>query len=87
MQKFYRVIKENPLWEVGAILVLTDTGTAYAPINDLWNLNLNVVEYLKREVIENQPLFFERVYKDDLLNNCYRTVEEMKKRFNENFRR
>lgn len=61
MSKYYRVIKEHPVWELGAILHYDDD--EYAPISDVWN-KFDEFEGLCENVrvVELSPDYFERVY-------------------------
>ena len=65
MIKYFRVIKDNPLWDVGAILSNSKHDRQCLPIEDIWNKNNHHTEYLSIEIVENQPEFFERVYKSE----------------------
>lgn len=84
MTKYYRVIKANPLWEVGAILKYDSAQGnkgGYTPIEDIWDVlgEHQSGEYLSKNFIEMEPEFFERVYKSDLDKVVYYTKEEFKK--------
>lgn len=35
--RYYRVVKDHPLWEVGAILANKDNPKRVEPISDVWN--------------------------------------------------
>lgn len=62
--KYFRVIRENFLWKLGAILEELDDG-GYAPLNgiDIWDMTkFNDEEYISGEIVENSPLYFQRVY-------------------------
>lgn len=80
--KFYRVIKENFLWEVGAILKPNDTNKGYLPIEDIWNKVIGQTEYITTVIVENQPEYFERVYENKFDKMLYVTAEELKKLYN-----
>lgn len=61
--KYYRVLKDTPLWNEGAI-ISNEVSSRYSAVNDLWDaLDLNN-EYLTCHIIEspNNSQFFERVY-------------------------
>lgn len=79
MNKYYRVIKENPLWEIDAIL--KNDGDMYQPIEDIWDKFEEQEEYLSVCIIEDSPDFFERVYRSETEKMVFRTGEEMKKLF------
>ena len=86
MTKYYRVIKENPIWETGCILKEYQPSNynnkGYEPIEDIWNLNPNQDEYLTANIVENQTKFFERVYADNVDKMIFKTKDELKKVFN-----
>lgn len=73
--KFYRVVKDTPEWEVGAILKRVDDNRLYLPVNDLFNKyeETEIGEY--HTIVESTPDFFERVYPVDLLS---KTVYKLK---------
>lgn len=86
MAKFYKVIKDHPYWEVGAVISNEDGDDEkkndYAAINDLWVKEVkdlgNPEEY--KAVVENRPEWFERVYKVTVLKQAkYLTKEAAKK--------
>jgi len=77
MTKYYRVIKENFLWETGAIL--KEDGTYYEPIEDVWNTTKEQREVISLKIIESQPEYFERVYPGITDKAIYLTAEGIKK--------
>lgn len=87
MEKFYRVIKENFLWEVGAILEMNESGKGFKPIEDIYYKIENCTEYISTYVIENSPEYFERVYKVNLATKVvYELKEEAKKLLQSSFK-
>ncbi len=78
MTKYFRVIKDNPLWEVGAILSNSEGDRQFLPIEEIWNKNNHPTEYLSIEIVENQPDFFERVYKSEWEKLLFMTKDAMK---------
>jgi hypothetical protein len=73
MGKFYKVIKDTPVWEVGAILTQDGEDESYSAINDLFTKDIKDVDndYSELEaVVENCPDFFERVYEVKLLGKA-----------------
>lgn len=65
-QKYHRVKKNTFMWDAGAILVHdADTGRAggYTAISDVWDVAELDGEYISARIIENNPDWFERVYK------------------------
>jgi len=81
--KYYRVIKDNFLWEVGAILRENDNDPkGYVPVEDIWNKLQNQTEYISIRIIENNPEYFERVYQDNLDKMIFKTKEQIKETFN-----
>lgn len=75
------MIKENPLWEVGAILTTNEVGNWYEPINDVWNRTSWETEYLSSVLVETQPEFFERVYQSNIEKALFLTKESMIKMY------
>lgn len=67
MTKYYRVVKDHPLWDEGAILSNVDSSSYYAPISDVWTKDLGGNEdfstYREGEkLVMNQPEWFQQVY-------------------------
>lgn len=84
--RYYRVIKDHPLWDVGAILSNEDNSDNYRPISDIFTKELDVKGQSfeswteGRELVENQPEFFERVHKVNVLKQAkYVTKTEARK--------
>ena len=79
MNKYYRVIKDTPLWEEGAILSCNARGLqGYVGVEDIWDKHENMNEYLSANIVENCPEFFERVYADNLDKMVFKTKEQLK---------
>lgn len=78
--KYYKVIKENFLWEVGAILQKNTSGNGYEPIDDIFKIFPDTNEYISSNIVEKSPEYFQRVYKVDLVT---RVVYETKDRAKE----
>lgn len=80
MTKYYRVIKDHPLWEVGALLSNTTNPSYYQPLDDLHVKSLSGVEGEKwhegAALVENQPEWFERVYKVSVLKQTKYLAKE-----------
>lgn len=78
MPKYYRVLKETPIWKTGAILTDEDKGE-YVAIQDFWNVCKHQ-EYLSAPIVEapENAEFFERVYKDSVSGMIFRTADQMK---------
>lgn len=77
--RYYQVVKENFLWEIGAILKPREDRPGYGPINDLYKKHENN-EFVSSVIVENCPEYFERVYKVDLLTQVvYETKEKARK--------
>lgn len=84
MNKHYRVIKDHPLWEVGAILEKGDDGYNYKPISEIWTKDLvgeDIQDFAEgASLVENQPEWFERVYEISILGKAkYLSKEAAKK--------
>lgn len=82
MKKYYRVIKENFLWEVGAVIAQNscgDTGEGYSPVDEVFRNEHLPSEYISNPIIENTPEYFERVYPVNLLSKTvYKAKQEAK---------
>ena len=72
--KYFKVIKENFLWDVGCILETISDGGGYRPIDDIYKKHEGN-EYITSHIVENSPEYFQRVFKVDLLT---RTVYKIK---------
>ena len=85
MSKFYRNLKDNFLWQEGAILEEVSDGSGYAPTDDLWDTtDDNDSEYISSKIVENNPEYFERVYKVSVLKQVkYLNKADAKKVKNE----
>lgn len=82
MEKYYRVIKENFLWEVGAILKRGNQGShgGYNVLEDIWlKYPERAEEYISAPIVENSPEYFERVYKSNAEKFLFITADELKK--------
>lgn len=67
--RYYKVIKDHPYWEVGAIIKGGD-GDNYCPTDDLFLKDIDGLttgNYVEDVVVENSPDFFERVYQVSVL--------------------
>jgi hypothetical protein len=83
MAKFYKVLKDHPMWEVGTILSNEDTENKYKPISDLFVKDVEGLDgswYEGAKLVENQTEWFGRVYKVTVLKQAkYLTREAAKK--------
>ena len=78
MTTYFRVKKDTFLWAEGAIL--SDKGNREVlPIEDIWNKTQNQGEYITRRIIEdpNNADYFEKVYKDSITGNLYKTKDQL----------
>ena len=79
MTKYYKVIKENFLWEVGAILVKEKNDNGYVPIDDVYLKVEDSTEYITTKIVEASPKYFKRVYKINLATRVlYETKDKAK---------
>jgi hypothetical protein len=65
MTKYYRVVKDHPIWEVGTILSNEKDERNYYPISDVFVKEIEGLDdnwYEDSKLIENQSEWFERVY-------------------------
>jgi hypothetical protein len=77
--KYYKVIKENFIWEVGAILERSTLDDGYKPIDSIFNMHDDTNEYISTRIVENSPDYFVRVYPVSLASKVvYRVKEEAK---------
>lgn len=85
--KYYKVIKENFLWEVGAILHENQNKCGYVPIDDIYRIHENNSEYITQSIVENSSEYFQRVYKVDLVTRVlYETKEKAKELMEKQFK-
>lgn len=64
-KKFYRALRETPLWVEGAIVSNDGDHAGYRPIDSVFVKDIDGVDekwYEGRQAVENQPDWFERVY-------------------------
>ena len=85
MEKYYKVLQDTFMWEKGAILTDQRQGH-YVSTNPIWNKLEEQDEYISDNIVENQPEWFERVHKVDLLTKIiYATKEKAKELLAKNF--
>ena len=78
MTTYFRVKKDTFLWAEGAIL--SDKGNGQVlPIEDICNKTQDKTEYITRRIIEdpNNADYFEKVYKDSVTGNLYKTKDQL----------
>lgn len=77
MNKFYRVLKESPLWDEGAIISdeTYGSGNGYKAIDQVYVHDKCEHEYISSPIVESQPDWFERVYPVNLVS---KTVYKLK---------
>ena len=62
MTKYYKVLKDTPLWIKGAIIKSgANNGAGYNSTDDVY-LTCDHSEYLSTKIIESQPEWFQRVF-------------------------
>lgn len=87
--KFYKVLKDTPLWEAGAVIQFCpELGSkgGYVAVEEIFNKEFTGKEFLGRRIVENSPEWFQKVYKVNLLTKAvYRVREEAKELFNKEF--
>lgn len=65
MTKYYRALRETPLWEEGAIISNKDCNDRYKAVDGVWLKEIEGIDeswYEGAAPVENQPEWFERVY-------------------------
>ena len=90
--RYYKIIKDHPLWINGAIISNNkEDSDNYFTINEIFCKdipNIPNIEtwYEGKEIVENSPEFFERVYKvEDSKNIFYKTKEKALKFIQDKF--
>lgn len=89
MKKYYRVIKENFLWNLWAIICKEDWEQWYLPISDFMKKSEgDNSEYISAWIIEDKvnSEYFERVYTDDVLWKIFKTKDKMKEIYEKMFK-
>jgi hypothetical protein len=74
---YYKVIKENFLFETGAILKQERSG--YVPVNRAFYTDAvpdDCSEYISSKIVENNPEYFKKVYAVDLLTKTVYKIKE-----------
>lgn len=87
MAKFYRVVKDHPIWEVGAILKEVNSGR-FEPISDIWDKfdSDDGTPFGTVAVVAEKSDWFERVYESSILGKAsYVTKEKAKQIANDLF--
>jgi hypothetical protein len=85
-EKFYKVIKDTPAWDVGAILKGDANG--YVSIEKLWDKEATKSDYkMSGSIVEGNPDFFQKVYPVNLLTKTvYKLKEEAKELIEKNYK-
>lgn len=78
IMKYYKVIKDNFLWETGGIIKSNSDGSGYVPVDDIYKKH-DGNEYITADIIENSPEYFTRVYKVDLVTRVVFEVKDKAK--------
>ena len=82
--KYYKVIKDHPLWEVGAILQKEKGDNRYRAIDDIFVKDVKGATdnywYEDSLLVENRPEWFERVYKISILKQAKYVVKDKAKK-------
>ena len=73
--KYFKVIKENFLWEIGCILKLREDNTGYTPVDDIFKKHEGN-EYITKHIVEGSPEYFEQVYRVDLATRVLYEVKD-----------
>lgn len=89
MAKYYRAVKDSPHFEKDAILEFNQASSGenyYTAIEDIWNTKANEEGYgIEDDIVENSPLWFQRVYQDSLKGNIFRTADQIKAVYKKSF--
>lgn len=65
MAQFYKVIKDHPMWDEGAILSNEEDSDRYYPIDEVFVKDIEGISsswYEGGKLIENQSEWFQKVY-------------------------
>lgn len=82
-KKYFRVIKENPHFVVGAVLVTEDSHPdRVKAINEVLNRTSRKAAFLELQVVEESPDFFTPVYPSPTGTETYITKDEYITRLN-----
>lgn len=79
MSKYYKVLRETPYWEKGAIIKKDGDNSGYTPLDDLFLKDikgLSTENYVESCVVESQPEWFERVYEVRVLGKARYLAKE-----------
>lgn len=82
MTKYYRLLKDTPIWIEGAIISDDNTSDGYQAIEDIWDRAEKAKDHWESKAVIEAPEnkdFFERVYKDKMDKAIFHTKEELKK--------
>lgn len=77
--KYYKVIKEHPVWQIGTILKKEEKLSQYNAIDEIYLKDIPGVNNSWGEgaaLVENCPEWFQRVYKVDTLTKVVYEVKE-----------
>lgn len=74
------------MWKEEAII--TSSGSGYHAIEDIWDKVPLSTEYISDHIIEHlgNEDFFERVYKDSMAGNLFRTADQMREIYKGSFK-
>ena len=88
--KYYKVIKENFLWEVGAIISNERTPEQegdYSAIDPIFLKIEDQNDWVAHDLVEKSPDYFQRVYKVNLATKvCYELKDEAIKLLKKGFK-
>ncbi len=64
-EKYYQVLKDTPAWKTGAIIEGRGGNNGYSAINAVYETEAaeGISYYETKQVVENSPEYFERVYR------------------------
>jgi hypothetical protein len=87
MEKFYRVIKDVPAWELGAIVRKENDSDGYRTINKIWDKEYTKNDYYESQtIVENATEYFQRVYPVNLITKTvYKLKAEAKELLAKNY--
>ncbi len=87
--RYFRVKKDNFLWCAGAIVEKKEGEKGYNPVDNtsIWDTtDQNGTEYISSKIVENNPEWFEEVYKINLVTRfVYKVKAEAQEMMSKEF--
>lgn len=86
--QYYRLKKDSFMWKEGAVISDDNDSGGYRAVEDIWDKVPLKTEYISSHIIESPDNsdFFERVYKDTISGNLYRTADQLREMYKQSFK-